>query len=216
MKLQRFHAVAAIFTCLIAVPASRATVMVSNLAETTFSSFPVGVWWAGNRFITDSSAPSFQLDSVTLSMDAASATDGGFFVAIYSDGIGEPGSLLGTLSGSSNPAAAGQYTCLSTGLSLAANTSYWVVAGAGSGGGTYNWNLTGDPFSYTGPWQIPATDTHITSFSAGGDNWNTLPNDSFPRQFSISATAVPEPTISTLLMMAGTLALGIVRRRKLS
>lgn len=182
-------------------PDARAAVMVSNLAEPTFSSFPVGFWWMGSQFLTDASA---------------SATPGNFFVAIYSNASGKPGVLLEMLAGSSNPAAAGNYSYTSTGLSLTSNTSYWVVAGVSSGGAAgsgYNWTLAGDPFHFTGPWTIPATDTHITSYDQGGANWNDLPNDAYPRQFSVSATAVPEPS-ALGLAGAGSIAAWLLRLRR--
>ncbi|MGH8046031.1 MAG: choice-of-anchor R domain-containing protein [Chthoniobacterales bacterium] len=196
-------------------PDSEADVMVTNLTEPTFSTFPVSSWWAGNRFITDNSAPSFLLDSVTVKMDTADAMPGNFFVAIYSHATDGPGTLLQTLTGNTNPATAGDYTYTSSGLSLAPNTSYWVVTGVSSGGvggSGYLWKLSGDPFNFTGPWTIPATDTHITSIGAGGENWRTdLPHDAYPRQFSVSATAVPEPAVFVLVGL-GVVTL-LLRRR---
>ncbi len=199
------------------MPTVRASVMVSNLAEPTYSFFPVGFWWAGSQFITDASASAFQLDGVTIKMDVASDTPGNFFVAIFSNAGGQPGTLLETLSGSANPAAAADYSYTSSGLSLAPSTSYWVVTGVSSGGTAgagYNWKLAGDPFDFTGPWTIPATDTHITSYDQGGTSWNDLPNDAYPRQFSVSATAVPEPSVFGLIALGGAAALFLRPRRR--
>lgn len=212
MNSSRFLKLAglAVIAAFAEIPEVRAAVMVSNLNETPVSSFPVGQsnWWAGNQFITDASAASFQLDSVTLSMDTAMNTGGGFFVAIYSNGVGEPGTQLELLSGVANPATAGEYTYTSTGLTLAPNTSYWVVAGISGGTGIYPWKVENDAeVHFTGPWQIPSTDTHITSFQNGGDNWrNDLPHDGFARLFSVSATAIPEPATMQVLLFGGVAA----------
>lgn len=202
------------------IPETRAAVMVTNLnILAPLSTFPVGMnnWWAGNRFITDGSAASFQLDAVTVSMDAAANTGGGFFIAIYSNGVGEPGTQLELLSGTANPAAAGEYTYTSTGLTLAPNTSYWVVAGIAGGSGIYPWKLENlEEVHFTGPWQIPATNTHISSFQNGGDNWrNDLPHDGYARLFSVSATPVPEPsTMQVLLFGGGTAVIALASRAR--
>jgi len=217
MKLNSLKAALAAALVLGMSPDSEATVMVSNLDQPMFSSFPVGAWWGGNQFITDNSASSFLLDGVTIKMDTASATPGNFFVAIFSSAGDRPGTLLETLSGSSNPAAAGNYSYTSTGLSLAPNTSYWVVAGVssgGSGGTGYNWVVSDETFSYSGPWVIPTTDTHITSAPAGGTDWNNFINDGYPRHFSVSATAVvPEPSVCVLVGFGAAALLLRLRKR---
>jgi hypothetical protein len=67
------------------------------------------------------------------------------FVAIYADsGIGSPasapGGVLETLSGQSSFSTGpvvSNITYTNSGLSLAANTRYWIVAGAGSGSARY-------------------------------------------------------------------------------
>lgn len=222
MKMPRsiftFLASLALVVALLSPPA-RGAVMVSNLDEPTFSSFPAGEWWVGNRFITDGSADAFLLEAVTLKMDAATATPGNFFVAIYSNGIdNKPAASLGLLSGEANPFAAGNYPYTASGLTLNPNTSYWIVAGVSSGGSAgsgYNWTLANAAVNYTGSWAIPGTDTHITSFPTGGVNWNDLENDGYARQFSITATAVPEPSTFALCaaVALGAVMAGWPRRR---
>ena len=185
---------------LMAPSGARAAVMVSNLAETLFSSSPLAFgFWFGNRFVTDGSADSFTLDNVVWDLGDASDTSGNFFAGIYSDQSSQPGVQLELLSGTPNPAGAGDYTFTSAGLSLAPNTSYWIVAGVTSGSGSYSWNLTASN-SHAGPWSIPSTATHIYSFDQGAI-WQTA-SDGFPRQFSVSATAVPEPANLTVIFTA--------------
>jgi hypothetical protein len=198
-------------------PDSQADVMVSNLSQPATSNFPVGAWWAANQFITDNSAAAFQLDLVTIAMDAANATPGNFFVAIYSGAGDRPGTLLQTLIGSSNPDTAGDYTYSSPGLTLTPNTSYWVVTGVSNGGSAesgYLWRNTGAVVNYTGPWIIPSIDTHITSLPAGGSTWNNFENDGYARQFSVSATAVvPEPSTCILVCLGAAGLLLRLRKR---
>lgn len=220
----------AVFHCLSVAPASQAVEMLNNLNENTVGASFVGyadffdpnppvVIWAGSRFVTDNSASSFQLESVTLSMAAGSDDSGGFSVAIYEDVGSAPGAVpLEILDGDDNPFAAGEYTYTSLlGLLLAPNTSYWVVARGVEDGGLYGWNVQDaevepPPFPFTGPWTIPDTATHITSFNLeGGDNWNSA-TDGYPRQFSIDATAVPEPSYLAVLAVLGGMA--ICARRK--
>jgi hypothetical protein len=194
--------------------------MVSNLDDNVAVFFSVGAndYWAGSRFITDGSSPGFTLQSITVGLANAEG-GGGFFVAIFSDAGGQPGIALETLSGSEDPLSEGDYEYASSGISLAPNSSYWVVAGIQETGGTFNWKAGGSQFSFTGPWTIPSNDTYITSFPEGGSTWNTsFNNDGFPFLFSVSAVAVPEPS-TTAFLSGGISVLMIVlkhrfRRRK--
>jgi len=66
--------------------------------------------------------------TVTMRMGDADVPNGGFQLELWSDAGNKPGAPLMTLSGSSQPATAGDYTYTGTQL-LIANTGYWVVAG---------------------------------------------------------------------------------------
>jgi hypothetical protein len=181
------------------VPGSSAGVVLSNLEQPGFSSSPLSTaFWFGNRFVTDGSAAAFVLERVTLSLAPGIPPDASsnLFVAIYSDDGAHPGTLLESLSGSFRPTTAGDYTYASTGLGLAPNASYWVVAGVMTGAGNYAWEVT-ESNLFTGTWSIPPTATHIYSFNQGGQ-WEPAQNG-FPRQFGISAVAVPEPSIAAFL-----------------
>jgi hypothetical protein len=217
MKMPRLKSlILAVFLCLGIVPTSRADVMLTNLDQPAGpGGTPISIdfFWFANRFVTDASASSFTLENVTLGMDTATNTSGGFFVSIYSDASNLPGSQLELLTGSANPAVAGNYTYTSAGLNLSSDTSYWVVLGVSVGAGNYAWNLpTTD--SYTGPWTIPTTATHAHSENQGA-SWSN--GDGFARMFSVSAVAVPEPATYALLGLG--LGVGIffhkTRRQKI-
>ena len=139
--------------CLV-VPA-RAEVVLSNLTETSSDADPVyGGLWLASSFVTNDQA--WTLTSATLSLGAAANTSGNLFVNLYSNATNLPGSPLGTLSGSDNPASAGQYTYTLNGIGLDPSTTYRLVAGVSSGNGVYSW-----PYTYsiasTGVWSIPLT-----------------------------------------------------------
>jgi hypothetical protein len=200
--------------CLVAAPAAApAAIVVSNLGEPPGSS--LGVEFAGfvaQRFVTDGSASGFALDSVTLDANGSTSSVGNFFVAIFSNsGSGTPLASLGTLSGNSDPFAAGQYAYNAfAGGTLSPNTSYWVVLGVAPAPGTYAFDATSSDSS-AGSWTIPGTASFCTSGNQGGTWFG--PFDDFSLQMSIEATPVPEVE-GWGLMTAGLASLGILWRQR--
>ena len=136
------------------------------------------------------------LSSVTLKL--AEFAPGQAEVDIYSDSILEPGTLLGqlTLAGSYS-ATATPTTFIASGITLAANTNYWVVLKAVSG--QFDWSWTSDNVG-TG---VGYQNTWGSSDDSGG-TWFTY--DSYPTQMNVtlvSAAAVPEPATALLWGLAG-------------
>jgi hypothetical protein len=165
-------------------------------------------------FLTDSSSTLFVLDNVTLLMGDATATGGNFQVSIWANtdsGPNLPNFPVAVLSGSADPATAGNYVYNGSDLALAPDTLYWVVATVTAGPGNYNWAFTSS-LTTTGPWTTlgwSEIDTNTTP------NWQPILNN-LPQLMSISATAVPEPSATAALL--GTAAFGLVffRRRQIS
>lgn len=117
------------------------------------------------------------------------------------------------LTGTANPSTAGSYTFTAASQVLAANTTYWIVAGVSSGAGSYRWNAS----TAAGFYETAFT-TQPDAFAAsndGGTSWSVSTGaSSNPYLFSVSAVAVPEP--STYAALAGVAALGLAlwRRRR--
>ena len=207
----------AALVCLV-VPA-RAEVVLSNLTVTDTNSNDVSTSpWIAQSFVTNNQA--WTLSNATLFFVEAYNTSGNLFVHLYSNATNVPGSSLGTLSGSDNPASAGQYTYTSTGISLDPSTTYWLVAGVSSGDGAYGWfyDNTGSIAS-TGVWSIPSTNT-FAGTGDGGSNWESYPG--LPLLLSIEATATgpsavpeidPNSLGSVLALVMG--SLGLLERRRL-
>lgn len=196
---------------------AKADTKITNLTEPVgFTINVTSTAWLAQKFKTDASSATFTLDSVTLKLHNANNPVGNFFVKIYdttgSEGAWLPNnsSVLGTLTGSSDPSTANTYTYTASGITLQANTNYWIVAGVSSGAGDYSW-WDSDTTTTTGAWSITATNTDAWSMN-GGVNWTNA--DGSPYMFSVNATAsVPEPS-AVLLLMAGGGVLAFVRRRQ--
>ena len=148
-----------------------------------------------------------QLSGVTLAL--VNFVPGTAEVDIYNDGGAEPGASVGVLtlssgfvSGTANP------TFAASGITLAANTNYWIVLKA-LGAASVNWSWTatnaGTGAGYQNTWG-----QYDDSFGT----WFTY--NSYPTQMNvlIASSAVPEP--SSLILWgfgAAGVTLGWLRRR---
>lgn len=148
------------------------------------------------------------LSSITVVL-ANGGYGSGFTLTLNQISSGLPGAVIETLSGNSSPTTAASYTFTSSGVTLAANTTYAIVASAGSTpDASFNMHRT-----------VSNGQTGSTGWTIGdsgfqdSDGWYADPAKIV---FSVSATsAVPEP--STYAVIFGALALGavgIVRRRR--
>jgi hypothetical protein len=112
-----------------------------------------------------------------------------------------PGSSLGVLTGSLNPATAGTYTYTpASNLTLSSSTDYYIVLTAGTtvANGSYQWDIAPSSISYnqTGGWNA----LHALFYSNDdGSSW--IRQGGLNPQFAINATAVPEPSPSFLLLL---------------
>jgi len=196
------------------VPA-RAGVVLSNQTQSAGYDWVNTDQWRSVSFVTNNQA--WTLTSATLTFGTTQNTSGNLFVNVYSNATDRPGSSLGTLSGSDNPASAGQYTYTSNGINLDPSTIYWLVAGVSSGNGDYRWHYAVDVSASTGVWSIPSTNTWSTYENS---EWSS--GDSYPYLFSIEATATAPSSVpeidpnslgSVLALVMG--ALGLLERRRL-
>ena len=150
----------------------------SNLNQASAGSLAVGSdSWLAAGFGTGNNANGYVLNSIQLGMTDASGNPSNFTVMIYANagptGI-FPGSSLGTLDGSLNPATGGIFTYTpASNLTLSPSTFYYIVLTAGTtvANGAYDWsyagansyNPSGGWFSLGGIWT-----SSNGSFSAGG------------------------------------------------
>jgi hypothetical protein len=96
-----------------------------------------GADWYAASFGTGNSTA--MLTSVTIPL--AQTTAGPVTMQLYSDAGGQPGTAIGTLTNPSSFSSTGANTTFTTtGIALAANTTYWIVLQSATG--AYNWNWT--------------------------------------------------------------------------
>ena len=145
------------------------------------------------------------LRSVTLLL--ANSAAGRAEVDIYSDAGLQPGSLVGALALSgSTTTGLSNTTFTASGITLAANTNYWVVLKALTGQFDWSWTAsnTGTGAGYQNTWG---------ESDDGGGTWFTY--DSYPTQMNVllaSPAAVPEPSTAVLLGIAA-VGLAVVANR---
>jgi hypothetical protein len=182
----------------------------------TLNSTPGNVWGIGadafslaQQFTTGSQSETIGSVSVSIA-NAWPASD--FTVSFYSNASGTPGSLLsnGLLSGPSTPTSDVINLYGASGLTLNANTTYWLVFENPAAtyvsirntdsGGVLN-------TSSSAGWTLGNTDYKIFN----GGSYASYPN-AVPL-FSIDITPVPEPTTLVLAGLGG-LSLLLMRRKK--
>ncbi len=164
-----------------------------------------GSTWLAASFGTGDAT--YQLDSVTLLLENSVA--GAAVVDIYTDGGQQPGSFVGTLtSPSSYLGPLVETTFTASGITLSADSTYWVVLYATSGEFDWGWasSDSGTGVGFQDTW---------SSSSDGGNTWFTFVGpDSYPTQMIVTAS-VPEPgSLSLLGLGAGLLLLHQRHRRR--
>jgi len=181
------------------------TMFVSSLGQPATGSAEVGSdSWLAAGFETGNNPGGYVLDSVQFAMAPASGAPSQFIVAIYSSVniiAPLPGSSLGILAGSSDPVTSGIYNYTASGVTLSPSTDYYVVLTSGTtvSSGFYAWSFNNSPPVTSGGWG--GTQYHL--YASDGLSWNFLSGD---QQFSVTATAVPEPDTLSLLALAGLLS----------
>ncbi len=211
---------------LLALPAARATNVISNNAQMTtgFGSIDEDQnGWLAQTFETG--AEKLNLNSVSLLLgDASGDVNEPLVVSLYDDNMGQPGSDLADLTSSiTSPVTAGSYVYQAGAIPLDTNTVYWIVASTSTvaDDGSYRWAFT-DSNSVDNPdavlqnmdansgWSFDLDNTYATSTDEG-DSWSV--NSGSPQQFEISAS-VPEPATWALLGPGCAFLFGVARLRR--
>jgi hypothetical protein len=193
---------------------AQGTTYLSNLGQSSTGSLAVGSdsWWAAG-FFTGNNVGRYSLNLVQLAMTDTSGNACGFTTMLYAAlSSGAPGSSLGTLSGSTDPATAGTYTYAPTSnLTLSQNTLYYIVLASGTAvaNGDYEWSYAGT-YSYnpSGDWETLNGIAH----SSDGLHWNGIAFI-YP-QFALNATPIPKPSICGLSVLSGLLFIWRHRKAK--
>jgi hypothetical protein len=215
VKTKVFLLRAAVLALILTCSASRAAVIFDSTTTTPDNYGNVEAdGWFGQSFSMGSSSAT--LSSVVLSMTADNAVvpTGNFFVSLYdATGAGStPGASLLTLSGSANPATAGDYTYTGS-LLLAANTTYYVVAGVSSGSGVYEWAAHSSEDNGT----IGYSDSFNSGVTWNSDNTppgTVFTDATFNMQINGNISSVPEPAEWGLISCALLGLVCIVGRRR--
>lgn len=165
----------------------KADIISSNLSNATAGTeVASGDTWLTASFGTGTSSDT--LSSVTLLL--SHPISGVAEVDLYSTNLLEPGSLVATLTSPATYASSlSNSTFLSSGVTLSANSTYWIVLKALSGEFDWGWTAdnSGTGTGFQGTWGL-STDT--------GSTWYTYAV--YPTQLSVITTATPEPSTGWL------------------
>jgi hypothetical protein len=187
---------------------AQGTIYLSNLGQPSASSMAVGSnSWLAARFQTGRNPDGYVLNSVQLGMADASGNPNGLTLMVYAN-VGfpglpagfDPGSSLGTLNGSTNPATGGIFTYSPVSdLTLLPGFTYFIVLtdDTAIADGAFEWSLAGaNSYNPSGGWFSLGN----VWTSSDGSFW--LPIAGNP-QFAITATAIPEPGVLSLFGLGG-------------
>lgn len=197
---------------------TQAALVLSNLDTPTADSWPVNAGdLLAQSFHVGTAAPSYTLDELSILVESVTNDTAPITLSIYTDSATGPATGIGTLSATLTPTGPGIYTFASTTpLTLTADTTYWIVANT-SGPAIYNWALTRDGgHTAQDGWNIDEDNRAMAYLYEGSPAWDIYEGETNngigPLLFSISATPIPIPEPSSLLLL-GTTTLAFTLRR---
>ena len=155
-------------------PAHAQTVtLVSNVGQTRSGSLGLDTHEGAQAFTTSNNSDGYTVTSVGLDMSSGANPTINFTVGIWTNSNSNlPGSSLGTLTPPASLTTPGVNEFTTSGIELAANTTYWVVVDS-DGGGNIQWEGTAadseDSTSASG-WSI-ADESYDRPY--GGGTWGS-------------------------------------------
>jgi hypothetical protein len=201
-----------LLTLAVAPARAQSTILFSNLPGNNTSSTVRTSNFAAMGITMGDTA--FTLDAVTLALQIKSDA---FYLNLYSDNGGNPGSLLTALSPtmSFEPTPIGTYTNYTftpdSSFTLLAGETYWFVA---SGGGTSTTTAPAWEITRTTPTIASGiTFAGLRSTSNGGATWSS-PNAQVTLQIEGTIAPVPEPSTIALSVAGGFALLAGYRRHR--
>ena len=175
------------------------TTLVSNVGRTRSGSLGLDTHEGAQAFTTGDNSAGYTVTSVGLDLSSGADHTFNFTVGIWTNSNSNlPGSSLVTLM---QPASLiqGVNEFTTSGIELAANTTYWVVVDS-SGGGSVQWEGTAadSEDSTASGWSI-ADESYDRPYD--GDTWNSWTD---PFKFRVNGTAIGSTTNSAPVFTEGT------------
>ena len=188
-----------IFAPPFALTAEAQTTLVSNVGQTRSGSLGLDTYEGAQAFTTGDNSDGYTVTSVGLDLSSGADHTINFTVGIWTNSNSNlPGSSLGTLT---QPASliSGVNEFTTSGITLAANTTYWVVVDS-NGGGSVQWEGTASDSedSTASGWSI-ADESYDRPY--GGGTWGSYTD---PFKFRVTGTAIGSPTNSAPVFTEGT------------
>ncbi len=189
---------------------AQGTTYLSNLDQASIGSLAVGSnSWVAGMFYVGNNSGGYALNSVELAMKDAVGNPSGLQVMIYTVGGGGFSiiSSIGTLSGSLDPVTGGVYTYTPNApITFAPSNAYAIVLTSGTtvADGAYEWSYgAANSYNPIGGWYTLLGNAAGAWTSGNGLMLSWVRNGSAFPQFSIEATAVPEPGVLSLIALGG-------------
>ena len=174
------------------------TVQVSNVGQTRSGSLGLDTHEGAQAFTTGDNSAGYTVTSVGLDLSLGADHTINFTVGIWNSNSNLPGSSLGTLT---QPASliSGVNEFTTSGITLAANTTYWVVVDS-NGGGSAQWEGTAadSEDSTASGWSI-ADESYDRPYDGG--TWGSWTD---PFKFRVTGTAIGSITNNAPVFTEGT------------